>query len=482
MLHKKDGDSKIYYNISLDSLVPRDHLLRIIDKHIDFDFIHTRVRHLYSHTGQPAIDPIVIIKMLFIGYLYDIKSERQLEKEIQVNLAYRWFIHYDLDETIPDHSTISQTRRRKFNQSSLFQDIFDEIVRQCIERGLIRGETLLTDSTHIKANASMESLREIVITPQEYIKQLDSNTEPEQGLKEQNKSGDDDDSPKKCSNDTHRSKSDPESRLFIRKGKPKGLYYLEHRTIDFSGFITDVYITPGNITDNIPYLDRLKSQIIKFQLETKNAVADRAYGTTEIYKALTDMNIDAYIPQQNFTPKRDGMYRRADYIYDAKTDSYQCPAGNTLVRSNQKTNYIQENIYSGKRSFCNSACPGRSRCLQSKNPKAIKTISRKIHQECVDAQLAKKGNLLWKKFMRRRKTILEGSFAEAKNHHRLGRTRFRGTKKVQEQSLMIATVQNIKKMIKYLERYDMAIGNMINQISNKCFSAITGLRDWSTIP
>jgi len=468
MLHKKNGESKIYYNISLNSLVPSDHLLRVIDRHIDFDFIHSRVKHLYSHTGQPAIDPIVIIKMLLIGYLYDIKSERQLEKEIQVNLAYRWFIHYDLDETIPDHSTISQTRRRKFSQSSLFQDIFDEIVRQCIERGLIRGETLLTDSTHIKANASMESLREIVITPQEYIKQLDTNRESEEESKENNKTGDD----KTCSNDTHRSKSDPDSRLFIRKGKPKGLYCLEHRTIDFSGFITDVYITPGNITDNIPYLDRLKRQMNQFHLQVENTVADRAYGTGEIYKALTDMNIAAYIPQQDFTKKREGMFKRDEFIYDAKADSYRCPVGKTLMRSNEKTTSDGRNIYAGKRSFCNSACPGRSRCLQSNNPKAIKTISRKVYQEYVDYQLSKKGSMLWKKFMRRRKTILEGSFAEAKNHHRLGRSRFRGINKVQEQSLMIATVQNIKKMIKYLKRCDNAFSNLINNLGINCFPII----------
>src|SRR5208283_195991 len=175
MISQKETEDKFIYNFRLEEYVPEDHILRIIDRHIDFEFIRGRVKHLYSHTGQPSIDPVVLIKMLLIGYLFDVKSERQLVKDIQVNLAYRWFIKYGIDEKIPDHSTISQTRRRKFSRSTLFQELFDEIVKLCIKRGVVKGETILTDSTSIKANASLESLREVVITPREYIARLEEN-------------------------------------------------------------------------------------------------------------------------------------------------------------------------------------------------------------------------------------------------------------------------------------------------------------------
>lgn len=173
MLKKKKSESKIFYNFNIEDYVPQDHFLRLVSKVISFDFVYDKVKHLYSKTGQPAIDPVVLIKMLLIGYFYDINSERQLVKDINVNLAYRWFINYDIDEKIPHHSTISQTRKRKFSQSDLFQDIFDEVVNQCKEKGLISGESIFTDSTLIKANASMESLKKISLTPKDYFKNLD---------------------------------------------------------------------------------------------------------------------------------------------------------------------------------------------------------------------------------------------------------------------------------------------------------------------
>lgn len=293
MLREKENEDHFIYNFRLENYVPEDHLLRQIDKHIDFSFIIDRVKHLYSHTGRPSIDPVVLIKMLLIGYLFDIKSERQVEKEIQVNLAYRWFIKYNIEESIPDHSTISQTRKRKFSESGLFQEIFDEIVNQIKSHGFINGDTIFTDSTHIKANASMESLWKIVITPKEYLDKLD-----EEAVKEESENDSKSKDVKKKSNESHRSKSDPDSRFMNRPGKPKGLYYLEHRSVDSSGFITDSFITPGNQQDSFPYIDRLLRQMWTFKFRITNAVADKGYGVGRIYASLTDLGINAYIPKQ----------------------------------------------------------------------------------------------------------------------------------------------------------------------------------------
>ena len=173
---KKDTEKQMkLFSGTLEELMPTEHFLRNLDRLVDFNFIYEKVENLYSDTGHPSVDPVVLIKMLLVGYLYGINSERKLEQEIQVNIAYRWFLGIDLDECVPDHSTISQLRRRKFDGTTLFRDIFDEVVRKCIEVGLIDGKLLLTDSTHIRANARND-LREIIEvpdTPTEYMQKLD---------------------------------------------------------------------------------------------------------------------------------------------------------------------------------------------------------------------------------------------------------------------------------------------------------------------
>ena len=142
---------------------------------MDFSFIYDIVEPLYARVGRPSIDPVLLVKKLLLGYFYGIPSERKLEQEVRVNIAFRWFLGIDFDEPVPDHSTISQLRRRKFGGTTLFQDIFDEVVRKCMAAGLVSGKLLLTDSTHILANAAKEKREVIEVpdTPSEYVKKLD---------------------------------------------------------------------------------------------------------------------------------------------------------------------------------------------------------------------------------------------------------------------------------------------------------------------
>ena len=181
---------------TIEDLMPKEHFLRDVYNTINFDFVYDRVEHLYSAVGRPSIDPVVIVKIFLVGYLYDIASERKLMSEIQVNIAYRWFLGIDLDESVPDHSTLSQLRRRKFNDSRIFEDIFDEIVSKCIEIGLVTGETLLTNSTHIRANAANDKRETVIVQqgPSDYMRRLDESAlakglikelgEPKSGAKE----------------------------------------------------------------------------------------------------------------------------------------------------------------------------------------------------------------------------------------------------------------------------------------------------------
>ena len=161
--------------VYIENLVPQDHLLRKIDKYIDFSFIRDLTRDLYCQdNGRPALDPVILFKMLFIGYLFGIRSERQLVKDIEVNVAYRWFLGFSLTDKVPDHSTISQNRRRRFNGTDIFQNIFDEIVIQAISHKLVDGKILYTDSTHLKANANKKKYIEKVVekSVKDYVEDL----------------------------------------------------------------------------------------------------------------------------------------------------------------------------------------------------------------------------------------------------------------------------------------------------------------------
>ena len=176
MLKESKVDLSNYEFVSIDNLVPKDHMLRKINTHVDFSFIDDLVKDLYCHdNGRPAVDPKVLFKMLFIGYLYGIRSERQLLREIDMNIAYRWFLGYPLTQKVPDASTISQNRRRKFNGTDIFQQVFDGIVLQAIEHKLVDGRILYTDSTHLKANANKKKyvLDKVEKSVRDYVEELD---------------------------------------------------------------------------------------------------------------------------------------------------------------------------------------------------------------------------------------------------------------------------------------------------------------------
>ena len=160
--------------VTMETLMPEKHFLRDLDRLVDFSFVYDKVEGFYSHTGRRSVDPVVIVKMMLLGYLYGIDSERRLEQEVQVNIAYRWFLGLDLEDAVPDHSTFSQLRRRKFNDTSLFEEIFEYVVRLCMEKGLITGKLLLTDSTHVRANARNDLYETIAVEdePSAYIKRL----------------------------------------------------------------------------------------------------------------------------------------------------------------------------------------------------------------------------------------------------------------------------------------------------------------------
>jgi len=218
MMDREKGAQQKLLCVTMESLMPERHFLRDLDRLVDFSLVYDKVESLYSHTGRRSVDPVVIVKMMLLGYLYGIDSERRLEQEVQVNIAFRWFLRIDLDEPVPDHSTFSQLRRRKFNETTLFEDIFTEVVRLCINHGLITGKLLLTDSTHVRANARNDLYETVTVTeePTDYIKRLNEKAVQEGLLSE--------DYAERMTPETReikRSTTDPESGCMNRPGKPR---------------------------------------------------------------------------------------------------------------------------------------------------------------------------------------------------------------------------------------------------------------------
>ncbi len=278
------------------------------------------------------MDPVVLFKMLFIGYLFGIRSERRLVQEVSMNLAYRWFIGFDLDEKIPNHSVFSQNRRRRFSQHpELEQEIFDNIVDQAVKHGLITGHFLYTDSTHIKANANKGKFiaAQVEVTPMEYLEQLQDETNQKReslGKKPFEYQTE------KQTKTIKQSKTDPDSGFMHRDGKPKGFFYLDHRTVDGQhGLIVDCHVTPGNVNDARPYPGRIRRILDRFKLDIWAAGVDAGYKQPYIAKFLKELGIYG-VSAYKRSPCRDkNLFYPRQYEYDKGNDFYVCPFGKFLT-------------------------------------------------------------------------------------------------------------------------------------------------------
>jgi len=442
---------------TLEDLMPKEHFLRDLNKLVDFSFIYEKVGHLYSQVGRPSVDPVVLIKSLLLGFIYGIDSERKIEREIQVNIAYRWFLGIDLDEKVPDHSTISQTRHRKFNNTSLFEDIFVQIVKKCIEVGLVDGSLILTDSTHVKANASSSSKRKeyvtVTIEPSDYVKKLDKICEEEdliiraeaikKGYKKRGfkaKVG-----PK--TKTIIQSTTDPDSGMMKRPGKPEGFHYLSHQsTCGKSGIITDVHVTPANINDYTPYVGRIKHQIEKYGFEIKEVGLDKGYDRTEVHKELYDLGIKTFTPlvqeKSNIT-----VFQSSAFKYNLNQDIFICPNNCELkLASISKT--IHCRVYAAKRKHC-LKCTLKTQCKSDNLPNRVLKIP--LFQFEADIQRANYGTPRYYDIQRLRKIYCEGNFALQKDNHNLRSTRKRGNKNVAEHCLLSALALNLKRLVKYMK-------------------------------
>ncbi|WP_420864290.1 IS1182 family transposase [Thalassolituus pacificus] len=439
--HRPQTQSSLEF-VCIDELVPKDHLLRKVDKHIDFSFIHELVKDLYcQNNGRPALDPTLMFKLLLLGYLFGVRSERQLIREVEVNVAYRWFLGLGLTDKIPDASTLSQNRRRRFNDSDVYQQIFDQIVLQAMRKKLVSGHVLYTDSTHIKASANKNKHLQVIVKQerQAYMDQLDCAVEEERishGKKPLAP-------PSKAPSEKtiKQSTTDPDSGYMVRDQKPKGFFYLDHRTVDGkANIITDVHITAGNVHDSVPYIGRLERQQKRFGFNIKAVGLDAGYNSAAICKQLEDKQIFAAIAYRRLNHKA-GMFYKREFEYDAENNHYTCPEGQTLIyKTTSREGYHH---YQSDGSHC-QGCPSLKRC--NNNAEHVKTITRHVWQDSKERTTEKRLSVYGQAIYKRRKETVERSFADAKELNGYRYARFRGRNKVQAQALLTAAAQNMKKI------------------------------------
>ena len=442
MRGKQSRDEGLFTYVRLEDLVPREHILRAIDHWIDFSCMEAETRALYSHTGRPSVDPEVLIRMLVVGYLYGITSERRLCQEVQLNLAYRWFCGLRLEDKVPDHSTFTKNRYGRFGASGLFRSLFEQIVRQAVAHGLVQGKQLTVDATTVQANASLGSLEPIVVSmsPVAYLAEVQAkNSLPSEAVADGPVNG-----KVKLCNATHRSRTDPDARLFSKPFQKTQLAYSDNLLMDnASRVLVDVEVTEPNLHHEGQVAgEMLERSRWVTGIEPETVAGDKAYGYGAAVRRICEAGVLPHVaqPVQGQWNAR-GIFGKGDFAYDAQRDELICPAGQRL---HKRTEHVRnrQSEYAARLTACRG-CALKAQCTRTR----YRVAHRHWDQDYLDRAAAARQTREWRISQRFRKFI-EHLFAEAKELLGLRRARRRGLEQVREQCLMTATVQNIKRIVK----------------------------------
>jgi transposase len=434
-----------YHGVSLEQRMPQDHPLRRIKQLVDFNFIRSQVAHLYGTRGNESVDPAVILKLMFLLYYENIKSERALMKQMPMRMDWLWFCDYDLDEPTPDHSVISKARSRW--GVDVFRQFFINILQQCITAGLVDGETVHIDSSTIAADADIHKVRpKLELAADDLTDKLD---DEEEAGEQTDEDSDDNRSYNGDTDKTKISEVDPDARIGRKYGKST-LGFKDHRAVDDKhGIVTATATTAANVNDDKVMIDLLNDHMFKTGTKAQTIVADKGYGTSDNYRYLYEHNIDSCIPHQRHGIKSNTNFARDKFTYDKVNDCYICPAGNILKRHDHRRAHGRVYRYRLDRETCQQ-CAFFAECVNSKkHGRQVVRNTLAQYVEWADNCLSKKER---RRLMTRRMHRAEGSFADAANNHGFKRARLRGLEKMQIQNLLIAAIQNLRKLLKYAGR------------------------------
>ena len=449
MITNKDKKSYQIQMFSIDELVPKDHLLRKIEAAIDWSFIYALVKDKYSEDkGRPSIDPVTLIKIPMIQYLYGIRSMRQTIKEIEVNMAYKWFLGLDVTEKVPHFTTFGKNYTRRFKDTDLFEQIFTHILEECIKHKFVNPKEVFVDATHVKACANgkkytTEVVREEALFYEEQLKKEITDDRIDHGKKPL-KDKDDDDENRGGSGEIKeekRSTTDPDSGWF-HKGEHKQVFaYLIETACDKNGWLLGYTINKGNLHDSRTFKG-LFDKLRVFSID--KLIADAAYKTPAIAKLLIDDNIDPIFPYKRPQTK-DGFFKKYEYAYDEYYDCYICPNNKILRYSTTNRDGYRE--YKSCSSDC-ASCTFLHQCTESKDK--VKVVTRHIWENyieiCEDLRHTEGNKDLYDK----RKETIERIFGTAKEHHGFRYTQLKGKARMEMKVGLTYACLNLKKLANML--------------------------------
>ena len=459
MMGQQGGNQdRLFYSFNLDDHVPRDHLLRGIDHFFDLGELRTHLAPFYSHTGRPSIDPELMIRMLIVGYCFGIRSERRLCEEVHLNLAYRWFCRLDLEDAVPNHSTFSKNRHGRFRESDAFRHVFESVLRRCMSEGLVGGEGFAIDASVIKADANRTrgvpgsettDWRKDAGTSRAVREYLDA-------LEEINPTSDDDaEPPQPPAPGKNVSLTDPAARWTAAPGGPAFYAYSTNYLIDLdAGIIVDVEATPSHRTQEVEstktMIDRVEE---RFGMKPDRLVGDTAYGTGPMLGWMVeDKGIAPHVPVWDKSERKDGTLSSSEFLWDQQANEYRCPQGHALRSDRRQFTKPRERItqagtiiYSASQYDC-TGCPMKQQCCPNT---PHRKITRSVHEHSRDVAREIANTPQYKQSRRDRKKV-EILFAHLKRILKLDRLRLRGLTGAQDEFLLAATAQNLRRMAKRL--------------------------------
>ncbi len=426
--------------ITLDQLVPANHLVRKIEAAIDFSFIYDLVKDMYSEIGGPSIDPVILIKLTFIQYSFGIRSMRQTIEQVEINMAYRWFLGYGFHDKVPHFSTFGKNYERRFKDTDLFEQIFCRIVKEAAEKKLISAEHVFVDSTHVKASANKRKFEKKVVRKETRAYQARLQEEINQDREDHGKKPFPPDKfEKEEKKEIKESTTDPESGYYVKDERTKQFAYSFHAAADRNGFVLGAMVTPGNTHDS-EILEPLVEKVMKKVGKPEAVAADAAYKTPAITRYLFKNEITPVLPYTRPRTK-EGFFRKHDYVHDEHFDCYLCPAGEVLNYSTTNKEGYRE--YKSPKQVC-AACPFLAKCTESKDHQ--KVVTRHIWQEHVEEADHLRHQEEVKSIYAKRKETIERVFADAKEKHGMRWTTLRGLKKLSMQAMLTFAAMNLKKM------------------------------------
>ncbi|MBW2195599.1 MAG: IS1182 family transposase [Deltaproteobacteria bacterium] len=437
MGHQPNYQHKLFVTgFNLNNRIRNDHPLRKIQEKIDFHFIYGEVEDTYGSNGNVSVPPPVILKMLLLLILYNVRSERELMATIPERLDWLWFLGYDLDDEIPNHSVLSKARARW--GVAAFRDFFERIVWQCVEAGLVDGSKLFVDASLVDADASNNS----VVDTQKLKKYLNKSYKRLENRLDDLKA-----SKKTPADSRYISTTDPDASVTRHSGSKSKLRYKTHRAVDEKNeIITVTKVTAGSVDDGHVLENMIEAHEQNTQYKLETVVADSKYGTRDNFLLCHDRKIKAHIPSiedtQRGSGRQKGIFPKEDFIYDPETDTFICPAGQTL----RKRNYNKKRKcyeYKASSEIC-AQCKLKKKCTRAKDGRSLKRHAR---QEELEVILKEAGSRNARRDIKHRQDLSERSFAWS-TRYGYKRARWRSLWRMGIQDFLIAAVQNITILIR----------------------------------